>query len=142
MSRELRREAIRRTLVHRAGLAPDASAVAEAALIACQQVSAQLAPVIGARGVNVLFRRALHLASTAFPWLAMAEDHGDNANLFATIKARLAGREPEAAQEASHALLSTFTEMLATLIGESLAERLLGPVWASPSPAHDQENAS
>jgi len=131
---ELYREAIRRALMCRAGTPPDASVVAEATLNIWQQMVAWLAPVIGARGVEVLFSRSLHLMSSAFPWLVIAGDHGNNVALLASLKARLADSETNDAIEASYTLLVTFTELLSTLIGESLTERLLRPVWAHPPP--------
>jgi len=45
----------------------------------------------------------------------------------------LAAQQTAAAAEAAGALLLTFAELLATLIGESLTERLLAPVWARAS---------
>ena len=90
-SDDLHREAIRGTLAQRAGEAPDASAVAEATLSTWRQVAVRLAPVIGARGVDVLFSRSLHLTSKAFPWLAMVGDHGDGAALLAGLKAAPGG---------------------------------------------------
>ena len=102
----------------------------------------RLAPVIGARGVDALFSRSLHVTSKTFPWLAMAGNDGNSAALLASLKVRLAGQETAAAAEASDALLVNFTELLATLIGESLTERLLAPVWLPPSPESEQETAS
>jgi hypothetical protein len=54
----------------------------------------------------------------------------------------LAAQHTGTAQEAAFTLLLTFTELLATLIGESLTERLLAPVWARPSLPLEQETAS
>ena len=105
---DLHREAIRRTLAHRAGDTPDASAVAEATLIIWHQMAARLAPVIGARGVDVLFSRSLHLTSNVFPWLAISGINGDSVALLASLKTRLAGSETDTAAEASYALLTTF----------------------------------
>ena len=51
-----------------AGEAPDASAIAEATLNTWRQVAARLAPVIGARGVDALFSRSLHVTSQDLPW--------------------------------------------------------------------------
>jgi hypothetical protein len=140
---DILREATRATREHRASIR-DASAVAEATLVTWQQVAARLAPVIGARGVDVLFGRALHLTSSAFPWLAIAWDHGDRAALLSILKSRLAGRETAAAAAASHALFATFTELLTALIGASLADSLLGPVAASavPGTPPEQERTS
>ena len=140
-SNDLHHEAIRRTLAQGAGEAPDASVIAEATLNTWRQVTDRLAPVIGARGVDALFSRSLHVTSKTFPWLAMAGNDGNSAALLAGLKLRLAGQETAAAAQASYSLLVNFTELLATLIGASLTERLLAPVWRPPSPESEQESA-
>ena len=129
------REAIRNSLAERAGGALDASAIAEATISTWHQVASQIIPVIGAGGVDVLFNRSLHLMCTAFPWLTIPDDHNhkDNVVLLATVKERLAVREPDAAAEASYTLLVNFVELLMSMIGESLTERLLSTVWEPPS---------
>lgn len=121
--------AIRGTLARSAGDSPDASVIAEATLNTWRRMADRLAPVIGAHGVDALFSRSLHVTSKTFPWLAMAGNDGSNAALMTDLKARLAGQETTAAAEASHALLVNLTELLTTLIGASLTERLLTPVW-------------
>jgi hypothetical protein len=136
------REAIRRTLAQRAGSAPDANAVAEATISTWHQMAARLAPVIGSGGIDVLFNRSLFLTCSVFPWLTILGDHRDRSDLLANLKAHLAGRETDAAVEASNALLGTFTELLTALIGESLTERLLSQVLVPPSPASEQETIS
>lgn len=143
---DLRRAAIRETLAHHAGKTPDANAIAAATILTWGQMAIRLAPVIGARGVDVLIRRALHLTHLAFPWLVVAggenEEHEESIAPLTSLTACLADREPAVVIEASAALLITFTEQLTTLIGESLTARLLGPVWVSSSPAAEQETAS
>jgi hypothetical protein len=138
---ELRREAIRRTLLQCAGDAPDANAVAEAAISTWHKVAARIVPVIGVGGSDVLFNRSLHLTCMAFPWLTIVGDHRDSIALLANLKERLAGSETDAATEASYNLLVTFTELLTSLIGESLSERLLGTVLVASPPASEQETA-
>lgn len=132
-------ETIRRKLAQRAGGAADAKAVAGAAISTWQAASVRLAPVIGGQGVDVLFRRSLHLTGKNFPWLAVAGHEGSNTALLASLQARLAGCGAGLAIEASAALLVTFTGLLESLIGESLTERLLAPVWAPPLPVSEQE---
>jgi hypothetical protein len=117
-----RREAIRQTLVLGAGAGPEAGAVAAAVLGVWHRIGECLVPMIGARGVEALFGRALQLTASAFPWLAAAGED----------KTSLAG-------VASVALLATFTELLATLIGASLTDRLLDPVWTVSTPPAGQE---
>lgn len=63
----------------------------------------------------------------------------DNAVLLANLKKNLAAGATNDAMEAGHALLVTFTELLSTLIGDSLTRRLLSPVWAFSSPISEQE---
>jgi hypothetical protein len=137
----MRREAIRATLTQRIGSATDASATAtaEATIGTWRKVAVRLAPLIGPRGVDVLFRRALHQTSAAYPWLASAEAYADSAAALASLKARLVGQNSGMAAEASAALLLTFIELLATLIGEALTEHLLSPIWAPQFPGLDQE---
>jgi hypothetical protein len=139
---EQQRDAIHRTLAQRAGGAPDANAIAEATLTTWHQVAARLSPVIGVRGVDVLFSRSLHLTSTDFPWLAITRGKEDRATQLASLRARLAERETASAAKASSSLLVTFTNLLSGLIGKSLTERLLGPVWAPPAaPAKKETDA-
>jgi hypothetical protein len=137
----LLREAIRTTLAQRAGHLPDADSTAEATAATWRLVTVQLAPVIGARGLDVLFSRALHQTSTAFPWLAVAVERGGSASPLPSLMVCLAGQHTATAAEASCTLLLSFTELLATLIGQSLTTRLLAPVWASPSLSSRQESA-
>jgi hypothetical protein len=136
------REAIRRALMDRAGNTPDENKVGEAILNIWQQMVTWLAPVIGVRGVYVLFSRSLHLTNSTFPGLAVNGDHVDNDTLLLSLKERLSDCEKDDAIEASYVLLVTFTELLSTLIGESLTEQLLRPVWAPPPPTIDQETES
>lgn len=133
------REAIRRILSHRVEGAADASAIAEAIAAIWSQAADLLTPVIGNRGFEVIFRRSLYLTSKTFPWLAFDEEQGDVAALLASLKSRIAGRDADDAAEAGYTLLVAFTELLITLIGESLTDRMLGPVWAPQQRSSGQE---
>lgn len=136
------RQCIREAIVRRAGKASDANALADATLRTWQEMETQLAPVIGTRGVDVLFARALHITSATFPWLEIPRDRKDSDDRPASVKRRLAGCEPNVAEEASVALLTTFVELLTTLIGENLTERLMKTAWAPGSPASKRETDS
>jgi hypothetical protein len=112
--------------------------MAAAAVATWQDVALQLAPVIGARGFDVLLGRALHLASRSFPWLGddwSTERAADRAQMLDTLGRRIAEAAPAAAAHASRATFDIFNDNLAALIGAPLAERLLDPVWALPAPA-------
>lgn len=128
------RAAIRRTLAAPLNGSTDARAVAETALVLWQKVTAALEPVIGSRGVEALFNRALQLTSTSFPWLSAARPQADAERALTSIQECLATRDAAMALEASITLMVTLSDLLATLVGTSLTRRLLGPVWARPNP--------
>jgi len=134
--------ALHKAMAHQAEGAMDAGAVANATIQTLRQLSVILTPVIGEVGVNVLFKRSLHLTRRTFPWLTIAEHQGDTGDFLANLRARLADRDTNEAAEASSALLVGFTELLATLIGDSLVETLLGPLSASLTPFSKQDTAS
>lgn len=107
--------------------------LADAAVTQWQAIDAALAPIIGNHGVAALYHRSLFLSLKTHPWL----DHErtpDVLDLPALRAALLAAQDPAEVPEASATLLRTFMELLASLVGAPLAERLLGPVW-SQTPA-------
>jgi hypothetical protein len=136
----LSRETIRAALAQRAGF-PGADTPVEATATTWRLVAAQLTPVIGERGFEALFGRALHMTSTTVPWLVAGADRGGGASPLPSLERCLARQDPSTAAEASYTLLLTFTELLTGLIGESLTTRLLAPVCASPSLSSAQESA-
>ena len=137
-------ESIQGTLTQRAGGAPDANAVVDAVSRTWQFMAAQLVPVIGERGVGVLLDRAVHLTGKNYPWLAHTAPPQDQADRLVRLQARFASRDAKESAEAGCALLVTFTELLASVIGDSLTERLLASVWLDtpPHPDHPEEDAN
>jgi hypothetical protein len=88
-----------------------------------------LSPIIGARGLTALGQRSLHLVSAQFPWLAARWPVGTAALDSALLVSLLAPRSSDDAAAAGAAFFETFHELLASLIGASLTERLLRTVW-------------
>lgn len=135
-------ESIRSSMARRAGPHADGHATALAALAVWRRMAAQLEPVIGARGVDALFGRALHLAGRQHPWLAAAGVRGGSANALDHVQQQLAAQQTAQATEAAQALLTGFTELLATMVGDALVTRLLGPAWDVPAQPTAQEHAT
>ena len=127
------RETIRKRLASDAGDVGDTLSIANSTLALWENVAQQLAPVIGHRGVDVLFSRALHLTSKGFPWLARPGPPG--ATPVETFKAHLQANEASVSSEAGCAVLVTVVDLLGTLIGAPLSERLLAQVWVPPAEA-------
>ena len=117
--KQLRHDMIRKTLAPRAGSDADARAIAVATISIWQQISVRLVRLIGVRGVDALFCRSLHLAGRSFPFLIDGGNHRDRVALLAHFRACIETREKLFAAEVCFVLLATFTDLLATLIGES-----------------------
>jgi hypothetical protein len=132
-------------LAGRVATTADARQIADAIGAAWRELDQALSPVLGRRGVAALYKRSLHLNTNSYPWLAQVHG-GAHAHLAIDgepLQAVLAERSEAEAAEAGTALIHTFTELLMSLIGASLGERLLGPVWNLPStggtPAQDTQ---
>jgi hypothetical protein len=119
----------------------DGQKVADAAVQVWRRVAAVLSPIIGQRGFAALYQRSVYLQRGRDPWLAPAHEGVALSDDFPALRAALSQQPPERAAEAQSALLQTFQNLLVTLIGEALTERLLQPVWDTPSssgpPAQD-----
>ncbi len=126
MDRTVLSELIRAAILQRAGIPADARAIAEATFATWHVISAQLVPVIGVRGLDVLFTRALHEASTAVVGTEETGTFPENLPLFQEF---LRKQSSTAATEASTAVLVGFTAILATFIGAAMTDRLLAPIW-------------
>ncbi len=128
------------TLAHRAGTGADAAHIADAVVSMWQEIDAALAPIIGQRGVAMLYKRSLYLIGPAHPWLAGTYAGVQAATDLVALKAVLAQQSSANAAAAGVAVLQTFYELLVSLIGPSLTERLLCSVWGnslSGPPAQD-----
>ncbi|TXF98538.1 hypothetical protein [Massilia arenae] len=85
----------------------------------------QLGPLIGDSGFCALYGRACRLVGPEFKWLAETPPCKTRDSQITALDELLASVAPDHAQAAHAALLKTFTELLASLIGQALARRLL-----------------
>jgi hypothetical protein len=107
-----------------------------------QLLAARLKPLIGERGFDVLLSRSLHITSRSFACLGddwSGEQAATRSAIFAAVELRLASAQASVAAAASGAMFINFSVILAGLIGEPLAQRLLGPVWAQATRAAEKE---
>ena len=123
--------------------APGASAseVAAATVAIWADIEFSLIPVVGTRGVDALYRRSLQVTGDAHPWMAASLSDGVRRDAdIATFAAILASQSGAIATDAANAFLQTFHDLLVSLIGASLTERLLRPAQthaSSGSPTQD-----
>ena len=114
----------------------DSAAIAAAAVSTWGAIAAALSPIIGHGGVVALYKRSLHLTRANYPWLSAADESEMQVDGFAALGTTLAQQACLDASAAQTELLHTFRDLLLSLIGSSLTERLLGSVWDSPSSGH------
>jgi len=104
-------------------------------------IEGALQPVLGRRGVAALFKRTLHLTATRHPWLAaLKAGDADSAVDLVELTELFAQQSPAAVAEAGCTLFTLFRDLLTTLIGDRLSERLLQAAWSTSSraaPAQD-----
>lgn len=118
-----RHQIIRTAILQR----PDATAKVTAAL--WTPLATEITSIIGKGGFDSLYSRCIHLAAVKFPWLAASNSSQPNDSRFANLRTTLEGRDVAEASEASIALLITFVDILATLIGESMTSTILRSAW-------------
>lgn len=111
---------------------PDLAVTVERLL---RRLITHLGRVVGDGGVRAMLARSVRLQWADHP--ALRTITLDDADLPACIAATLRGMPQNHALEAAEALLTTFIEVLASLIGATLTWRLLGDIWpagADPLP--------
>ncbi len=106
-----------------------AAQIADTVAAACCAIDAALTPIIGHRGVAALANRSLHVAARAHPWLRGALEVAPADMDPALLESLLRAQTRADAAGGGAAFLQTFHELLASLVGASLTERLLRSVW-------------
>jgi hypothetical protein len=139
MQSEARR--IQATIADLAAITTDAERIAAVAASTWREIHAVLSPVIGPGGVAALYQRALCVTRSAYPSLTSVHEDPLQPGDFAAFRLALAQQTADQVAAANGALLRAFCDLLANLIGISLAERLLRSVRnlpaADPGPPHN-----
>ena len=127
-------------LTQRVGDAAPAAAIGSTLFEIWGEIDAVLSPILGERGVALLYKRSIFLAMHDHPWLAITHEGAHTAMHVEGLETAFAGQSNPDAAAAGQALLLKFHELLGSLIGPSLTERLLHPVSGflkSGEPAQD-----
>ena len=120
----------------------DAEQVADAIVAIWLEINQALHPIIGQRGMAALFNRSLHLTAVIYPWLAIDQPGFPAAVDLSALRAALGQQTAAEAAVGGSALFQTFHELLASLVGASLTDRLLGSVWTHSSPGSPAQDTS
>jgi hypothetical protein len=112
------------------------AAVAENAVQAWIRAASELTPLIGMEAVRALYARCLVLARETYSWLPPADIASSLMKSLAELRTQLEARTAADAIAASTAFLVTLTDLLGTMIGESLTSHLLSAAWEHDVPGH------
>jgi len=114
----------------------DSRAVADATVGALELLLGELKPLIGMLALRALYLRSLQLAHASFvrPGAGL-----ELAELLVHLHRDLLSRHPTQARAAAQALLLALANLLVSLIGEPLTDRLLHKAWTPPPVAKTSE---
>ena len=93
-----------------------------------RDIDAALSPVLGKRGVAALYTRSIHVAGRTHPWLARLHPGSQSLMDLNELLESSAQQSNADVTAAAEALMHAFSELLTSVIGLSLTERLLRPV--------------
>lgn len=92
-----------------------------------------LSPIIGDGGVSALLQRSLFLIIPAVPWLESLYRQDLVVGNYAALRSAISEQTYGDAIKGAEALFRTLHALLVSLIGDSLTERLLRPMYTSSS---------
>ena len=96
-----------------------------------RQMATQLVLIIGSGGFDSLYARSVYLGRATYPWLGGGSGLSETDHRFSDLKASLQMQSPTLARDANCLLLITFTDILASMIGERLTTRILDSAWTT-----------
>lgn len=115
-------------------LAEQPDNIAEVAVSHWEKLADEIIAIVGEEGFAALFERSWYLAQTSFPWLSNGSSSlqpAPGSPRFVDLGERLSNHSPADACTAHSLLLSIFTDILASLIGEQLTLNILRTAWGN-----------
>ena len=129
----MRHEVIQQVLNHGLPADADSESIALATVRSLTLLFAVLKPLVGDLAVQALYARSLKVARPSFHRPAEAGPRPDG-DWLAPLHIELCSWSPADAWLASQALLLSLVDLLASLIGDSLTDRLLQRAWFNSRP--------
>lgn len=118
--------------VTRIGEDPGMTAAVEAILATLSEIAEALTPIIGEHGVAALFQRGVFLCASRYPHLADLPGTKSTPTTgldLAALRSALLLHDSDTLRSCGSDLFKTLHQLLASLIGASLSERLLRCAW-------------
>lgn len=127
----MRQELIQNALPPPTDSVSSSISVAEAVARALGHLMDELEPLVGMHGAGALFGRSVHLVRRDRA-SALSPATGTREEQLACLRDELSRLDIAEARAISTALLTTFADLLTSLIGEPLTNRLLRSAWNLP----------
>lgn len=117
-------------LAHRIDIEAHPTQIADAVVETWQEIDIALTPIIGERGLAALYRRSIHVGAATHEWLTASTDGPLMAADFAELRPVFQRQTRADAIAGAATLFDSFHDLLVSMVGLSLTERLLRSVWA------------
>ena len=120
-------------LAHRVNAQADAGSLAGAIVAVWQEVDVALTPIVGPRGFAALYKRSVFVTALVYPWLMGVHDNALASVNLSDLSSVFKRQSLPQAHACAATLFDTFHDLLVSMVGPSLTERLLRSVWADAS---------
>lgn len=112
-------------------LAMNPDEVVDSAIKLWEQMATEIISIVGKNGFNSLYSRSIFLTQPTFPWVGARSKSQIIDQRFDELKMDFEEQTSAQASEANCLLLITFTDILASLIGEQLTTTILSSAWGN-----------
>jgi hypothetical protein len=128
-----RKQLISRILTPPSDVKADSHAIADLALWSWERIAFHLMPLIGEAGFQSLYFRAIHLALPECPNLTLLKQCKSTDELFQKLKEDLVALDSGLTGHCSNLLLTKFTDLVSSMIGDVLMGQILRSAWDDQS---------
>lgn len=95
------------------------------------KMATQITSIVGEGAFASIYSRSVFLAQAQYPWLPDRSQPPQLEQWFADLKTSFSGQPSAVARDANRLILVTFTDILASLIGEDMTSGILRSAWGS-----------
>ena len=118
------------SLAYRVGKESAPVQIAHWIALMCEEIATTLVPVLGQGCIAAVYQRSLHLTGSVHPLLSHLHERIRATMDVSKLKSVLGQQSSGHAAAGGCALLQVIRDLLASLIGAPMTERLLHSVWA------------
>jgi len=131
LGQSLLQRSFERILADEIGSDADPRTIGLAVVRMCERISHSITPLVGARATEALLARSLRLTYERFPRTIAAARSGVDESLSARVEIAVAQQAPGEARGVALSILVTFSEQLASFVGDTLMTSALRQAWPS-----------